>query len=144
MSAVLRTVGVRRPGGQKNMSSIGVMRDLAGFFLPVGIVGASIAILCAIIAAVALARGAAGLAGGAVGCWIVGALLSLTAGFSGQWLPLVAAGIALVAALVLGPVARAVIRRIPAKPTPVEVGVETDTAAVTRPRPVVLTAAHQR
>jgi len=117
---------------------------LAGFFLSVGFVGASIAVICAIIALVALARGAAGLAGGATGCWIVGALLSLTAGFAGQWLPLAAAGAALVAALVLGSIAHALIRRIPAKPAPVEVSVETDTAPVTRPRPVVLKAAHQR
>ena len=124
------------------MSSIGVLRDLAGFFLPMGFVGAAIAVLCAIIAAVALARGAAGLAGGAIGGWIVGAMLSLTAGFSGQWLLLAASGASLVAALVLGSLARMVISRIPPKPVPVEVAAETTTVA--RPRPVVLKPASQR
>lgn len=131
------------------MSSVGVLRDLAGIFLPIGFAGAAIAVLCAIIAAVALARGAAGVAGGAVGCWIVGAMLSLTAGFSGQWLLVGIAGAALVAALLLGTAAHAVIRRIPAKPIPakslpVEAAADVDTAAITRPRPVVLTAATQR
>ncbi len=126
------------------MSSIGVLRDLAGFFLPVGFVGAAIAVLCALVALIALARAAAGLAGGAVGCWIVGAMLSLTAGFAGEWMPLIASGIALVAALVLGPVVRAVIRRLPARAEIAFVESEAEPAAVTRPRPVVLKAAHQR
>lgn len=130
------------------MSSLGVLRDLAAFFLPIGYVGTAIAVLCAFIAAVALARGAAGLAGGAVGCWIVGAVLSVTAGFSGQWLLLAVSGGALVAALVLGSVAHAVISRIPARPKPIEIAtateVETETATVARPRPVVLKAATQR
>ena len=95
------------------MSSIGVLRDLSGFFLSVGFVGAGIAVLCALVAAVALARAAAGLCGGAVAIWIGGALLCLAGGFSGQWMPpLISVG-ALAAALVLGGVARAVIRALP-------------------------------
>lgn len=131
-------------GGSDEMSSLSVLRDLASFFLPIGYVGASIAVLCAIVAAVALARGAAGLAGGAVGCWIVGAVLSLTAGFAGLWWLVGIACAALVAALVLGPLARAVIRRLPAKSETVEVAPTTDTASITRPRSVVLKPASQR
>ena len=126
------------------MSSIGVLRDLAEIFLPIGFAGAAIAVVCAILAAVALARGAAGLAGGAVGCWIVGGMLSLTAGFAGQWLPVMVAGGALITGLVLGAVTRAVVRRLPARPTPVQTAAGIDTAPVTRPRPVVLTPASQR
>lgn len=126
------------------MSSIGVLRDLAGFFLPIGYIGASIAVLCALIAAVALARGAAGLAGGAVGCWIAGAMLSLTAGFSGQWWLVAVAGTALVAALALGAVARVLVKRLPSRPIAVEADVVTETAAITRPRPTVLKPASQR
>src|SRR5690554_1874072 len=102
------------------MSSVGVLRDLAAVFLPIGFSGAAIAVACTLLAGVAMARGAAGLAGGAVGCWIVGGMLSLTAGFSGQWLPVLIAVAALFAGLVLGAVARMVIRRLPAKPAPVE------------------------
>lgn len=100
--------------------------------------------LCALIAGVALARGAAGLAGGAVGGWIVGTMLSLTAGFSDQWWLVGAACAALVAALVLGAMARVVIKRLPSRPTAVEADAATETAAITRPRPVVLKAVHQR
>lgn len=98
------------------MSSIGVVRDLSEFFLAVGYVGAGIALLCAIIAAVALARAAAGVCGGAVAVWIGGALLSLAAGFSGEWMLLLISVGALVAALTLGGVARAVLRRRPERP----------------------------
>src|SRR5690606_12941060 len=145
MSVSPRTVGVRRLNrGVRKMSSIGVVRDLAGFFLPIGYIGASIAVLCAIVALVALARGAAGLAGGAVGCWIVGAMLSLAAGFSGQWWLVATAGAALIAALVLGAVARAVIKRMPARTAPVEVATQTEPAAATRPRAVAFKPASQR
>ena len=92
------------------MSTIGMVRDLAGFFLWVGIAGAGIALLCAIIVGVALAIGNAGLAGGTGAVWIGGALLSLGAGFSGQWIPAIVAAGALIAALVLGPVARSALR----------------------------------
>src|SRR3954454_10194167 len=98
------------------MSSMSALRELAAFFLPVGFVGGGIAVLCAIVAGVAIARSAAGLCGGAVAVWIVGAMLSIAAGFSGQWIPTAAAGAALVAALLLGIVMRAVLNARPARP----------------------------
>jgi hypothetical protein len=111
------------------------LRELAAFFMPVGFIGAGIAVLCAIIAGVALARGAAGLCGGATAVWIGGMMLSIAAGFSGQWIPTVAAGGALVAALVIGMLVRVVLRRRPARPErPEPFGVETAPAAPSRPR----------
>src|SRR4051794_8566181 len=105
------------------MSTIGVLQDLTGFFLSAGIIGAAVAILCALIALIALALGSAAFAGGAVAVWIGGALLSLTSGFSGQWLPAILAGGSLVVALVLGGVARALVRALQAreKAAPAEV-----------------------
>lgn len=134
MSAILRTVSntEAEPGGLDDMSSMSALRELAAFFLPVGFVGAGIAVLCAIVAGVALARGAAGLSGGAAAVWIVGAMLSLAAGFSGQWIPTAAAGAALIAALVLGAVARVLLSRRPARPEPIVV--EQAPAAPPRPR----------
>ncbi|GGD66637.1 hypothetical protein [Microbacterium murale] len=108
------------------------LRELAAFFLPVGFVGAGIAVLCAIIAGVALARGAVGLSGGATAVWIVGMMLSIAAGFSGQWIPTAAAGGALVAALVIGALVRVVLNRRPSRPErPEPVGAG---PAPTRPR----------
>jgi hypothetical protein len=106
------------------------LRELAEFFLPVGLTGAGIALLCAIVAGVALARGAAGLCGGASAVWIVGTMLSIAAGFSGQWIPTAAAGGALIAALVIGGIVRAVLNRRPARPE----RVETAPVATSRPR----------
>lgn len=117
------------PGGLDDMSSMSALRELAAFFLPVGFVGAGIAILCAIIAGVALARGAAGLSGGATAVWIVGMLLSVAAGFSGQWIPTAAAGGALVVALVIGALVRLVLGRRPARPE------RSESAAPTPARP---------
>jgi len=120
MSAVLRILRMTEATGGSEMSTIGVVRDLAGFFLWAGIAGAGIALICAIIVGVALAIGNAGLAGGTGAVWIGGALLSLGAGFSGQWIPALVAVGALIAALVLGPVVRsaltAFVRRHPAPP----------------------------
>lgn len=114
------------------MSSMSALRELAAFFLPVGFVGAGIAVLCAIIAGVALARGAAGLSGGATAVWIVGTMLSVAAGFSGQWIPTAAAGGALVAALVIGALVRVVLNGRPTRPErPEPVGTG---PAPTRPR----------
>lgn len=98
------------------MSTIGMVRDIAEFFLWIGFAGAGIAVLCALIALFALARGSAGLAGGAAAVWIGGALLSLTAGFSGQWIPTLVALGALVAALILGGILRPVVRTFQARP----------------------------
>lgn len=111
MSAVLRTVVC--DGGDRGvrMSTIGVVRDLSEVFLWIGLAGAGLALICAIVAAAALAVGSAGTAGGSSAVWIVGAMLSLTAGFSGQWMPAIVAGLALSAGLVLGALARTVVRR---------------------------------
>jgi len=100
------------------MSMIGVVSDLTVAFLWIGIIGAGIAVLCALIALYALARGAPGLVGGAAAVWIGGALLSLTSGFSGQWLPVLLSIGALAAALILGGVLRPVVRAIADRPKP--------------------------
>lgn len=100
------------------MSSLGVVRELGEFFLWVGVVGAAIAVLCAVVVLIALARGAAGAAGGAGAVWIGGGLLSLASGFSGQWMPALAAAGAMVAALVLGGVARSAVKAFARRPRP--------------------------
>lgn len=92
------------------MSTIGVVRDLTEFFLSAGWVGAALAALCALVVLIALARGSGAVAGGAAAVWIGGALLSLTAGFSGQWWPAIVAGASLAAALVLGGGVRLLVR----------------------------------
>jgi len=86
-----------------------VASDLAAVMVPIGYVGAAIATICAIVAAVAIARGSGGVTGGAVGVWIVGALLSVTASFAQVWLPVILACAALAAMLVIGGVARAIV-----------------------------------
>ncbi|MDY0983685.1 hypothetical protein SOM10_07255 [Microbacterium sp. CFBP9023] len=83
--------------------------ELASILVPIGVVGAVLAALCAIVAGVAIMRGAAGLAGGAVGLWIPSAMLSTTASFANQWTPLLVSGIVLVAMLVIGAVARGIV-----------------------------------
>ncbi|WP_158297184.1 hypothetical protein [Zhihengliuella sp. ISTPL4] len=112
------------------MTTLGVARDLAAILVPIGYVGAALAAICAIVAAIAIIRGAGGLAGGAVGLWIVCALMSFTASFANQWLPLIAAGASLVGMLVIGGIVRAMLtaggfesrrraaRVKPAKPAP--------------------------
>lgn len=98
--------------------------------MPIGIVGAVLAVLCALVAAAALARGSAGICGGAVAVWIGAAMLSLASGFSGQWIPALVAAGALVSALVLGGVLRAVASTIAARPKPVR-AVSEEPAVVT-------------
>lgn len=68
-----------------------------------------LAVLCAIVAGIAIMRGAAGLAGGAVGLWIPSAMLSTTASFANQWTPLLVSGIVLVAMLLIGAVTRGIV-----------------------------------
>ncbi|WP_164234566.1 hypothetical protein [Microbacterium hydrocarbonoxydans] len=80
--------------------------DLASVLVPIGVTGAVLAVLCAIVAAVAIVRGAGGLSGGAVGLWIPCAVLTLAAGFANQWMPLLISGVALVALLIAGGVVR--------------------------------------
>lgn len=90
------------------MTTMRVANDLAEVMVPIGYVGAAIAGACAIVAAVAVIRSSGGLVGGAVGVWIVGALMSFTASFAQQWLPLILACASLVGMLVIGGVVRAI------------------------------------
>ena len=92
------------------MSTLAVTKALMSIFVPIGIAGAVIALVCALIAAIALARGAAGLAGGAIGVWIVGTLLSLSASFANLWIPVLVALLALAVALVAGGMIRLSVR----------------------------------
>jgi hypothetical protein len=86
-----------------------VASDLAAVMVPIGYVGAALAVICAVVAAVAIIRGSGGLSGGAVGVWIVFALMSFTASFANQWMPLILACAALAAMLVIGGVVRAIV-----------------------------------
>ena len=81
--------------------------DLAAIMVPIGVVGAVLAGLCALIAGIAIVRRASGLCGGAVGLWIPAAMLSSVAGFASQWLPLLLSGAVLVGLLLVGAVVRA-------------------------------------
>lgn len=111
------------------MTTMRVANDLAEVMVPIGYVGADIAGACAIVAAVAVIRSSGGLVGGAVGVWIVGALMSFTASFAQQWLPLILACASLVAMLVIGGVVRAVM-------SAAGVGRDDDEAADALPRAV--------
>ncbi|WP_136035990.1 hypothetical protein [Microbacterium sp. K35] len=91
------------------MTTLRVASELAAVLIPIGYVGAAIAVICAIVAGIAIARGAGGLTGGAVGVWIVGALLSVTASFGSQWLALIISGSALVLMLTIGGVVRGMV-----------------------------------
>jgi len=81
--------------------------DLAAVLVPLGVAGAVLAGLCALVAGVAIVRRAGGLTGGAVGVWIPAAMLSSVAGFASQWLPLVLSAAMLAGMLVIGGVVRA-------------------------------------
>lgn len=116
------------------MSTLAVTNTLVSVFVPIGMAGAVIAIVCALVAAFALMRGSAGLAGGAVGVWIVGAMLSMTASFAALWTPLIVASAALGGALVIGAIGRHVITRKPAA-APVVVAAA---APAAKKKPVVL------
>jgi hypothetical protein len=71
-------------------------------FVPIGWAGAGIAVICAVVAGVALARGAVGLCGGAAGVWIVGTMLSVAASFANDWSPLIVSIAALTGMLIIG------------------------------------------
>lgn len=90
------------------MTTFRMAVDLAEVMVPIGVAGAVLAGICAVVAGIAIIRGAGGLSGGAVGLWIVGALMSVTASFANQWTPLLAACAALAAMLVLGGLVRAI------------------------------------
>lgn len=91
------------------MTTMRVASDLAAVMVPIGYAGAALAAICAVVAAVAIVRGAGGLSGGAVGLWIVCALMSFTASFANDWMPLILACAALVAMLVIGGMIRAIV-----------------------------------
>ncbi|MFS0894621.1 hypothetical protein [Microbacterium sp. 179-I 3D3 NHS] len=91
------------------MSTWGGTRQLAEVMVAIGIAGAVLAAVCAVVAAIAIIRGAGGLSGGAVGLWIACALVSVTASFGDQWMPLLASCAALAAMLVVGGVVRAIV-----------------------------------
>lgn len=88
------------------MNTTRVASDLAAVMVPLGYAGAVFAVICALVAAVAIVRGNGGLTGGAVGVWIVCALLSLVASFASDWLPPILAGSALVVLLAAGGVVK--------------------------------------
>lgn len=104
------------------MTTFRMANELAAVMVPLGIIGAALAVVCAIVAGAAIMRGAVGLSGGAVGVWIPFALLSFTASFANQWVPLLVAGAALVAMLIIGGVVRGIVKA---------------TASARRTRPVV-------
>lgn len=91
------------------MSTLAMTHTLAALFVPIGIAGTVIAVLCALVAAIAVSCRAAGLAGGAAGVWIVGALLSWASSFAHLWTPLFVSLGALSAALVVGSLMRGLI-----------------------------------
>lgn len=91
------------------MTTWRVASDLAAIMVPIGIGGAVLAVLCALVAGFAIARGAGGLTGGAVGIWIPAAMVSSMAGFANDWMPLIAAGGSLAGLIVLGAIARGVL-----------------------------------
>lgn len=122
------------------MSTLAVTNTLATFFVPIGMAGAALAIICAVVATVAIARGAAGLTGGAIGVWIVGALLSMAASFAAQWMPLFAALIALAVGIALGGVIRMLVLTTRAKPVTASIEMPLQEVRVEKPQ-VASTAA---
>lgn len=114
--------------------------DLAAVLVPIGVVSAVIAVLCAVVAGIAITRRASGLCGGAVGVWIPAAMLSATAGFASQWLPLLVSAAALVGMLVLGGVVRALMNAAdvdwPVRKEAVVTATVTTPAPLTRPNTV--------
>lgn len=98
------------------VTSSAVFNELAGVFVGIGIGGAAIAVLCALIASIAMMRGSDGVVGGAVAGWIVGTMLSAAAVFAHNWVPVLVSGVALVAALTVGGIVRGILSGRPARP----------------------------
>ncbi|UJP09634.1 hypothetical protein L2X99_14630 [Microbacterium sp. KUDC0406] len=110
--------------------------------MPIGIGGAVLAVLCALVAGIALALGAAGLFGGAAGVWIVGTVLSIASSFAGAWMPVMISLAALAVACVLGGITRAVVASIPSRAPAAELVAEQGPAAAQKQKKVgVQTAA---
>lgn len=112
------------------MNTTRVASDLAAVMVPLGYAGAVFAVICALVAAVAIVRGNGGLTGGAVGVWIVCALLSLVASFASDWLPPIMAGSALVVLLAAGGVVKWIVSATSARRA-VDATPETQTASKT-------------
>lgn len=115
------------------MTSSRMAHELAAFLVPLGIFGAAVAVLCAVVAGVAIARGAGGLAGGAVGLWIPAAVMSLTASFANQWAPLIVAGAALVGMLVIGGMLRVFVAAAESRASARPVAAATEIAPASAP-----------
>lgn len=115
------------------MSTLGLTNTLVSVFVPIGVTGAVIALVCALVAAFAVARGAAGLAGGAIGVWIVGALLSVSASFAALWTPFFVAAIGLGVALIAGTVLRVLLAPLLARRPAAAERVEAESAAAKAP-----------
>ncbi|MFB7249432.1 hypothetical protein [Microbacterium sp. NPDC056234] len=124
------------------MTSTAVFNELAGVFVSIGVGGAAIAVLCALIAMIALIRDSEGVVGGAIAGWIVGTMLSAAAVFAHNWMPTLVSGIALVVALTAGGIVRAIVVGRPARPV---VAVRpAEAAAPAKPaKPVVVDAPRQ-
>ncbi|WP_146008157.1 hypothetical protein [Microbacterium aurantiacum] len=117
------------------MTTLTVANALAAILVPLGIAGAALAAVCAVVAGIAIVRGSAELCAGGVALWIPSALLSCTALFAHQWLPLLAAGAALAVMLVLGGAVRAIMNvvRHGASASTSDRAVSNAPATVTRP-----------
>ena len=89
-------------------TTLSVTIGLSAVLVPIGFAGAVLAAVCALVAGVAIMRGAAGLCGGAVALWIPCAIASSAASFANQWMPLQASAAALIGMLVIGAVVRAI------------------------------------
>ncbi|OJU38995.1 MAG: hypothetical protein BGN97_12545 [Microbacterium sp. 69-10] len=114
---------------------------LVSVFVPIGVTGAVIALACALVAAFAIARGAAGLAGGAIGVWIVGALLSVSASFASLWTPFFVAAIGLGVALIAGTVLRVVLAPLLARRAAAAERVELEAESAAAKAPAAASAA---
>ena len=90
---------------------------LGAVFAPIGVAGAALGVLCAVVALVAVAAGRGGLSAGAGAVWIAGALLSVASGFAGDWMPTAVAVVALAAALLLGSMLRPLVRLLTSRTT---------------------------
>lgn len=85
------------------MSTLAIQHHIADVLVPLGMAGAVIAVVSALVAAGAFALHAAGFGGIASASWVVGVILSAAAGYGGLWAPLaVAVGPAVVAAIAVG------------------------------------------
>ncbi|MFY9712947.1 MAG: hypothetical protein WAK00_05690 [Microbacterium sp.] len=123
------------------MTTLTVANALAAILVPLGIAGAAMAAVCAIVAGIAVVRGSAELCAGGVAVWIPSALLSSAALFAHQWLPLLAAGAALAVVLVLGGAVRAIVNAARHRASAAVSERAVSNAPATMTRPAIATAA---